>query len=60
MFKFDATERYGDSEFEVRDPNGYVLVFRELDRVGAPQHGVARAGMSRSQVALAPQVLGNA
>ena len=23
-------QRYGDSEFEVRDPNGYVLVFSEL------------------------------
>jgi hypothetical protein len=21
---------YGDSEFEVRDPNGYILVFSEL------------------------------
>jgi hypothetical protein len=30
MLKFDTTEPYGDSEFEVRDPNGYVLVFREL------------------------------
>jgi len=29
MFKFDTTEPYGDSEFEVRD-NGYVMVFREL------------------------------
>jgi uncharacterized glyoxalase superfamily protein PhnB len=23
-------QRYGDWEFEVRDPNGYVLVFSEL------------------------------
>jgi hypothetical protein len=30
MFKFDTTEPYGDSEFEIRVPNGYVLVFREL------------------------------
>jgi hypothetical protein len=30
MFKFDTTEPYGDSEFEVRDPNGYVLMFGEL------------------------------
>src|SRR5215472_1389561 len=25
-----ARQSYGDSEFEVRDPNGYVLVFSEL------------------------------
>ena len=30
MFKFDTTEPYGDSEFEVCDPKGYVLVFGEL------------------------------
>jgi hypothetical protein len=23
-------QRYGDAEFEVRDPNGYILVFSEL------------------------------
>ena len=23
-------QRYGDSEFEIKDPNGYILVFSEL------------------------------
>jgi hypothetical protein len=30
MFKFDTTEPYADSEFEVRDPSGYVLMLGEL------------------------------
>jgi uncharacterized glyoxalase superfamily protein PhnB len=25
-----TTQRYGDTEFEVCDPNGYILVFSEL------------------------------
>jgi hypothetical protein len=27
MFKFDTTEPFGNSEFEVRDPNGFVWCF---------------------------------
>lgn len=29
-----ARQEYGDTEFEVRDPNGYVLVFSELIEQG--------------------------
>jgi hypothetical protein len=32
-------QRYGDTEFEVLDPNGYVLVFRELKDDQAPVSG---------------------
>jgi hypothetical protein len=34
----ELTKRpYGDSEFEVRDPNGYILVFGEIVDAGAQE-----------------------